>query len=332
MPIAERDENSSQRHNADEVVLPPADQAKSRGDAPAGHVLKCNFRSAGQLSNEQKRNITSLHEAFARDTAKALGMYLRTTCEMELDSTEQLTFSEYIGASKEIGYVATLHVGRMGTTALLHVDPGFVSAAIDLLLGGSGALTETRRELTEIDVSIMDAVSSVIARQLEHAWRALQVTVTIQRCVTSEQLQRLYPATEKIVLLSFQACAAGARAKIQVLAPSSLIGLLLRHTSEPQTQKRQTQHFERPSLRERLLDCEFSASLCLPPLRVQVRDVLALARGSVLKLRLQVKSQSVLMLEGREIFEAVPARNGNQRAAQLSDRIARPGRKDMFCL
>jgi flagellar motor switch protein FliM len=51
-----------------------------------------------------------------------------------------------------------------------------------------------------------------------------------------------------------------------------------------------------------------------------VRDLLALQPGCVLKLRAPVRNPGMLTVGGREIFEAVPVRNGSQKAAQLGRR------------
>jgi flagellar motor switch protein FliM len=56
-------------------------------------------------------------------------------------------------------------------------------------------------------------------------------------------------------------------------------------------------------------------------MKVAVRDLIALQPGSVLKLRAPVRTPGVLTAEGMEIFEAMPVRNGSQKAAQLMRRV-----------
>jgi len=59
----------------------------------------------------------------------------------------------------------------------------------------------------------------------------------------------------------------------------------------------------------------------LPSMRVSVRDLIALQPGYVLKLRAPVRTPGMLTVGGREIFEAVPVRNGTQKAAQVGRRV-----------
>jgi flagellar motor switch protein FliM len=78
-----------------------------------------------------------------------------------------------------------------------------------------------------------------------------------------------------------------------------------------------------PSIRERIIDCDVSVAAGLPNLKVKVRDLIALQPGCVLKLRAPVRNPGMLSIEGQEIFEAVPVRNGSQKAAQLGRRAQR---------
>jgi len=58
---------------------------------------------------------------------------------------------------------------------------------------------------------------------------------------------------------------------------------------------------------------------------VAVRELVSLQPGCVLKLRAPVNEPGVLTVADRPIFEALPVRNGVQKAAQLVRRIPSPG-------
>ncbi len=72
---------------------------RARGGKPTGEgagarvITPCDFRSAGQITKEQLRLLTALHETFARNLSHALGAYLRIGLEMAVVSVEQLTYA-----------------------------------------------------------------------------------------------------------------------------------------------------------------------------------------------------------------------------------------------
>lgn len=288
---------------------------------PQRSVQSCNFRAAGQLSNEHARTLTAIHEGFARNVTNSIGAYLRSSFEMVLSSVEQLAFRDYLAGVQQSGYVVPLTITPGDSAVLLQADLPLAFPIIDLLLGGIGSPAPAGRELTEIDEEIMQGISALIARQVESAWQALSVSIKVDKCLKASQLQQFFPANEKVVLITFEVRTAGTTGTLNLIFPASFANSLLRQVSNDPKHRSKMRYFSRPSLRDRLFDCEFVGTVGLPSLRLKVRDLLELKPGSVLKLRIPVKNPGLLMIEGREIFEAVPVRSGMQRAAQLLKQV-----------
>jgi flagellar motor switch protein FliM len=60
-------------------------------------------------------------------------------------------------------------------------------------------------------------------------------------------------------------------------------------------------------------------------MRALVKDLVDLKPGMILKMKAPVQRPGRLTVEDVEIFEALPVRNGKQKAAQLSLRSQEPG-------
>jgi flagellar motor switch protein FliM len=94
---------------ADSIPSPSsASAAASSGStaAAARSIQPCNFRSAGRLSNESARTLTSLHEASARNIMNSLDVYLGTGLEVKLVRLEQLSLDDYKAALLPGAYIA----------------------------------------------------------------------------------------------------------------------------------------------------------------------------------------------------------------------------------
>jgi flagellar motor switch protein FliM len=64
-------------------------------------------------------------------------------------------------------------------------------------------------------------------------------------------------------------------------------------------------------------------------MRVLVKDLIDLKPGVILKMKAPVQKPGRITVEDAEIFEALPVRNGKQKAAQISLRSQEPvARKD----
>lgn len=294
--------------------------SKTPGATP--NVQPCNFRSAGRLSNESARTLTSLHELVARYVSNSLDVYLGTGLEVRLSSVEQLTMDEFKLTCTAGGYMLPCATRSSTNTVLLEIDNPLMFTVIDLLLGGTGESVEVVREVTEIDEDIMEGVGTLIAAEIERVWQAAGYSLTPGKCIKPNYAHRIFPQTEKVLRITFDVNVAGMTGLLAIAFPASLGGSLVRSTRADYAGKKGGSSFEPvPDLRKRILDCKFSLSGELTGLRVPVRNVAAIEVGSVLLLSAAVSDPAKVTLEGKNYYEALPVRQGSNKAMQLGRRI-----------
>lgn len=289
---------------------------------PNPTVLPCNFRSAGRLSNESARSLTSLHEVVARYLTNSLDVYLGTGLEVRLSSLEQLVMEEFKTKCLAGGYMLPCTTRSASSTVLLEMDSSLMFTVIDLLLGGTGEMVEVVREVTEIDEDIMEGVGSLIAAEIERAWQPVGYNLSPGKCVKPAYAHRMFPQTEKVLRVKFDVHVADMTGALYVAFPASLAGSLVRSTRSDHPGGSRGSSFEvLPSLSKRMLDCKFALSGELPNLKVSVKDLAAIEEGSVLLLSAPVANPATLTLEGRSYFTALPVRQGSNKAMQLAHRL-----------
>jgi flagellar motor switch protein FliM len=291
---------------------------------PAGKqrtIVSCNFRSAGRLSNENARSLTTIHETFARHLASTLDAYLGTGLDVKLRGIEQLPVKDHVAALAPVSYIVPFSLQTIPSTMIVECDIDLVFPMIELLLGGRGEPPNNMRELSEIEEEIMHDLTALIARQAENAWRMPAQSLKSGRRVKASVLHQYCPANEKVAVVQFEIELAGTTGSFQLVFPTTFLNVLIQQIRLEEPQKRGgMRFFPRPNIRERMLDCDVEVAAELPGLRVAVRDLIALEPGSVLKLRAPVRSPGMLTAGGQGIFEATPVRNGSQKAAQLGRR------------
>ncbi len=285
-------------------------------------VQPCNFRSAGRLSNESARILTALHEVVARYLTNSLDVYLGTGLEVRLSSLEQLMMEEFKNKCLAGGYMLPCTTRSTASTVLLEMDNPLMFTVIDLLLGGTGESVESAREVTEIDEDIMEGVGSLIAAEIERAWQPVGYSLTPGKCIKPNYAHRIFPQTEKVLRVKFDVHVANMTGALYIAFPASLAGSLVRSTRSDHPGGSGSARFEPlPNLRKRILDCQFSVCGELPDLKVSVRNLAAIEVGSVLPLSVPISSPAKLTLEGRSYFNALPVRQGSNKAMQLINRL-----------
>ena len=314
-------------------MLPGSDRKKSSEGRPwqrpkSRAIHSCNFRYAGRLSNENARAMTALHEKFALNVTTSLELYLGTSLHLNLVSLEQMALVDYISGMASSNYLLPCALTVMESSCLLEMDTALVFPIIDLLLGGTGAASEGSRELTEIDEEIMQSVTALVIKQIESSWRTLNLSLKPGRCIKPGFIQQVFMANEKLVLLMFEMTIGETTGLFNLVLPTSFVGFLLRHLKAAQSKKSSSlRSIRNPSLRERILDCDFVVASDVTHMRVPVKDLIELRTGTILRMGTPVTSAGRLTVENVEIYEAQPVRNGTRKAAHLGPRVQEPASK-----
>lgn len=287
--------------------------------ADGREVQACDFRMAGRLSNEGARCLTTMHEAFARQLGVALDTFLSTGVDVKLKSIDQVVLKKHLESAPF--FVAPLSLNNLSSNSLLQFDGELTLSMLEILMGGSGQISKESCELSEIDREVLNDVVELVAAEAERSWHLPGLVVTANKSVVPDAVQRYCNAAEKFTLLRFAIKAGNASGTFYLLLPPNLVTALLKQSKLERTQQTNVWQFPKVPIRERLLECDMEVSAELPGLRVAVRDLIGLQPGSVLKLRAPIQSPGMLTAGGRSIYEAMPVRNGAQRAAQLGKRV-----------
>jgi flagellar motor switch protein FliM len=286
--------------------------------APSGKKVEpWNFRKVGQISREQLRAISTLHEAFARNLTHSLGAYLRVVFDANLVSVEQLTYREFLGRIPDLSYLASFHLTGAGTTGAVYLDLALAFPIIDVLLGGNGAPKGELRDVTEIEDNILAGVVALICRELETAWRPLGLTFEFEQRQPAAQMQRLMPPNEKTLSLSFEIRMPESQGTLNVAFPAAVSNALLRKLSDEWGERHARGESKADQIRPRLLGCDFETELCLPEIPVDASALLALAPGSILRLKQRVDEPPTFSVAGKQMYTAAAVRSGSLCAAKI---------------
>jgi flagellar motor switch protein FliM len=301
------------------------DRARERGPlrSETKHLTACNFRRAGLITREQLRAVNLLHEAFVRNLTRSLAAYLRVAFEVNLVSTEQISYSEFLQHVPEVNYVVSTHLRPFDAMAAVELDLQLAFPMIDLLLGGPGKPVGELREVTEVEEEILKGVVQLICRELQATWQpVIDAEFEFDERQRQTQILRLMPPNERILSLSYEIRMTEVSGMLITAFPAVAANALIRKLAQQGSyRKHRTGSIGTSTLRERLGKCPFPVELILPGGMVSSRQLLGLEKGSILALHLRADEPAVLYVEQQPLFAAQPVRSGNQRAAQVVQEI-----------
>jgi flagellar motor switch protein FliM len=193
---------------------------------------------------------------------------------------------------------------------------------IDLLLGGEGKGMETTRQITDIEEQILDSVARIICREVGVAWQALSLAVNFEERLDTASAGKLMAPGEKVLCLSFEVTMPDVRGGLNIAVPAAVSNALLRKISADWSHRRPRGADSRQRIMRRLLDCTFKAELGATGVRVPVSALSSLAPGLILPLARSASEPASLLVAGREMFRAVPARIAKTRAVRVLESTA----------
>jgi flagellar motor switch protein FliM len=281
-----------------------------------------DFQQAGRLNEAHVQALTALHEGLMRGLSLALGNHLNATAEVKLAGMEELPFLQLISQLPPNPYVSSLEFQSQQSLGALQIDLSLAFPALDLVLGGTGAPQPVTRGLSEIEISLMEDISTLVVAELEEAWKPVDISVSSGSYQKPAELRRLLPPDERVLVLRFQFKLNESEGGLNVFVPIGTAAAMLRKLSTMTiAPSRAGAPTAGQKIQERLLDCVCSMELSVSGIKVSVQDVLSLAPGKLLDLGIPISAPAVVSLEGHEWFDASPVRAGSFRAAKLANPV-----------
>ena len=286
-----------------------------------------DFRRPTKFSKDNLRTVHLLHETFARQFANMLTGFLRLTVRSAVESVEQLTFEEFIRSLSSPTYIAVCHLGSEEKPVLVEVGLPLVFSLVDRMLGGPGAGNYEERELTEIEVAIMEDVMAQLLASLSNAWSmVMEVKFSFDRVEFRPQFAQVVFPNEIVLNVCVGIELGATEGYINLCLPyASLEDLLSELNAEKwlSARPRESQAMGREMLyRTDLSAARVEVSVELGRTRLRVSDLRQLQVGQVIRLNRRIHEPATIMLAGRPAFTGYPGTVGRRMAVQVVEVLA----------
>lgn len=285
-----------------------------------------DFKRPDKFSKDHIRTLQMMHETFARLTTTALSAQLRALVGVHVMSVDQLTYEEFIRSIPNPTTLAVVNMDPLKGSAVLEIDPSITFTIIDKLFGGTGEQTKISRELTDIELSVMEGVIVRILGNLREAWsNVIDLRPRLGNIETNPQFAQIVPPNDMVVLITLETKVGDVDGMTNLCIPYITI--------EPVISKLSAQYMY-STIRKGTTDENLSIiqnrleSVALPIIaeigeaQITVQEVLNLALGDVIKLPdTKVTDDMRVKIGGRKKYRCRPGLVDNRIAVKLGERI-----------
>jgi len=307
---------------ADEVVVLTSGGAREQRKPE--EIRKHDFRQSGFLAPSELRSIRLRHEQFVRALAARLAIFLRLEFSIQLTKIQIDAYQKFIDSLPSPTHITLFKIDPLKGMGLLVIPPRLGLSMVDRLLGGAGAMTEANRDLSEIEMALVDQISTLLLTEWCNQWPEMRElhSVLLGHENNSRFLQTSAPDAAMLVV-TLQAGVGDQIEPMQLALPYSTIEPLVRllcpgGMSEGEAAASRS---SRPKWNDEFNEVPVPVSAEWQGLKLSAGEVARLKAGDVLLLDARSASQVHLRLNEVSKFLGRPGTRAGKWAVELSSPI-----------
>jgi len=133
-------------------------------------IRSYDFRQSGFLAPSELRRIRVRHEQFVRGLASRLAIFLRVEYTVQLGKLQIVGYQKFIENLPSPNHITLFKTDPLKGTGLLVIPPRIGLSLVDRLLGGPGQMAEGNRDLSEIEIALIDQVATLLLTEWCAQW------------------------------------------------------------------------------------------------------------------------------------------------------------------
>ncbi len=299
----------------------------SHGDDDAykkGYKLY-NFRRPDKFSKDHLRALQDLHREFSRQISLVLTAYLRMHIDIDVVSTDQLTYDEFMRSMPTPITIGIFELNPLPGQILLGISFEVLSCIVDRMLGGVGLSENKQRELTDIEEALAKKVIERTVKTLESAWsNIVPVQGQVVGLDNSYQMIQVATSGEIVALITFEVQITGKYfGLISLCFPYPVLENVLAHLSTQhifQTKGLVATTEERQKMIQKLNTSKVDLSVLFGSCKISLNEFLDIKEGDILKLDNKLTEDLVVKVNNEKKFFARPGRLKNNVCVKITDR------------
>ena len=136
----------------------------------ADSIRPHDFRHSGFLTPSELRRIRLRHEQFIRSLAARLAMLLRLEFTLQLAKLQIVGYQKFTESLANPNHITLFKTDPLKGAGLLVIPPRLGLTLVDRMLGGPGTMPEANRDLSEIEIALVDQVATLFLTEWCNHW------------------------------------------------------------------------------------------------------------------------------------------------------------------
>jgi flagellar motor switch protein FliM len=287
-------------HGADEVH-------DDKGAEDSDKIMLYDFKRPNRVSKEQLRAIKGIHDKMARNLASHISTVMRSIIEIQLQSVDQMTYGEFLMSLPSPTSFNIFSIKPLDGSAILELNPSIAFPMLDRLLGGRGESYEGERELTDIELNLIETILRLIMSKLKDAWSGVtDIFPIVESKESSPNVVQIVAQNEIVIMIVLEITIGETSGMINLAYPVIYLEPILSKLASKdimlgETSAKKSRNVE---LRELLKRADIVNEGILGEASLNIKDLLTLEKGSIIRLDRPASDTAIITIDKKEVFEA----------------------------
>jgi len=308
-----------------DVVDDPADapvSAKELNDER--QIMLYDFKRPNRVSKEQLRAIRGIHDKIARNIASEMSTMLRSIIEIQLQSVDQMTYGEFLMSLPSPTSFNVFSMKPLDGSAILEINPSILFPMVDRLLGGKGESYDIERELTDIELTLLDNVLKVIMQKLRESWEPIiKIMPVVESKESSPNVIQIVAQNEIVIMIVLEITIGETSGMINLAYPVIHLESILSRLANKDLMlgERNIKKSRNIELKELIKRADMNVEAILGETNLSFKKILDLKVGDTIRLKQPSSNKAALSIDGKNIFEAQMGIHNHAKSMKVIDKI-----------
>ena len=147
---------------------------RTREKKPTDAIQAYDFRQPAFLAAAELRKLRLHHEGFIRSLAARLSIYLRLEVALQMAGLQTIRYRKFVESLPAPTHISLFKVQPLRGTCFINMPPRLALTLADRLLGGPAHSVDANRDLTDIEVALVDQVTQIVLAEWSGHWTHLK--------------------------------------------------------------------------------------------------------------------------------------------------------------
>lgn len=285
-------------------------------------VKNYDFKRPSKFSKEHLRTMELIFEHYGRLLSTNLPVYLRKNIQVNVTSSESVTFSEFSNALSNPVILGVVNFQPLPGNIIVELSANVAYAILDRMLGGQGEPIEKLRDFSEIEMGILNNILSICTGLLREPWKNVtEISPVLERIETNTQFAQIIAPNEMISIITLSINMGGVSGFMNVCLPFMTLESILDNLNTKfwfTSQSMNTGEDNRENLEMLLKRVRVPVKAYLGKSQITVNDFLGLQIGDIIRLGTKTDSELDVYVGQYKKFSAVPGTDHDKYAVRIT--------------